>query len=88
MENSKQRLTLIATAVILLTSSFSIYAFSNDNVEDSFVVATNGQDRRGDRRDNRDERGDDRRDCRQEEGAGKDKRDCKQDERQDRRDDD
>ena len=62
-------------------------------IEAPFILAaTEGMERRQDRRedhqDNRVEKRDDRQDCRQEEGAmGKDKRDCKQDARQDRQDD-
>jgi hypothetical protein len=56
------------------------------------LAATEGMDRRGERRDDRqDDRGDrrdTRQDCRGEEGVGKDKRDCKQEGRGERRDGD
>jgi hypothetical protein len=56
------------------------------------LAATEGMDRRGERRDDRqDDRGDrrdTRQDCRGDEGVGKDKRDCKQDGREERREGD
>jgi hypothetical protein len=78
--------TVFITFVTLSVMVTAVQATPGFDDSATFIVAErNGQERRGDRGDNRNERSDARVDCRQEKGAGHDKRDCKQDARSDRR---
>ena len=90
-----RRLTITAAASALLglgvmaSGVQAVPGAAQSGVEAPLILAaTEGMERRGDRRDDRqDDRGDrrdTRQDCRGEEGVGKDKRDCKQEGRQDR----
>ena len=90
-----RRLTIAtaASALLGLGVMTSGIAVAQSGIEAPLILAaTEGMERRGERRDDRqDDRGDrrdTRQDCRGEEGVGKDKRDCKQEGRQERREDD